>query len=94
MYKLLQYVQENSNGAISLLKSSNPKEFMTYQWKLALPRIVFDPVLVLFEIEYPEILKNQILSKPLITGLINELFKLIKKWIVNWLRVLRTKQIY
>lgn len=79
MYKLLQYVQENSNGAISLLKSSNPKEFMTYQWKLALPRIVFDPVLILFEIEYPDLLKNQILSKPLITGLINELFKLIKK---------------
>ncbi|KAG5421233.1 hypothetical protein I9W82_000323 [Candida metapsilosis] len=79
MYNLLQYVQENSNGAITLLKSSNPKEFMTYQWKLALPRIVFDPVMILFEIEYPELLKSQILSKPLITGLINELFKLIKK---------------
>ena len=79
VYKLLQSISENSNGSISLLKSGNIKEFMTYQWKLALPRIVFSPMMVLFEIEFPELLQNQILTKPLITGLINELFKLIKK---------------
>ncbi|KAI5963668.1 uncharacterized protein KGF55_002548 [Candida pseudojiufengensis] len=78
-YKVLQNVQDKSNNAITLLKSSNPKEFMTYQWKLALPRIVLNPIMILFELEFPELLKNQILSKPLVTGLINELFKLIKK---------------
>ncbi|CAK9436185.1 uncharacterized protein LODBEIA_P07430 [Lodderomyces beijingensis] len=78
-YKLLQTVQEQSSGSISLLKSVDNKEFMTYQWKLALPRIIFNPLMILFEIEFPELLKDQILSKPLITGLLNELFKLVKK---------------
>ncbi|RLV93422.1 Styryl dye vacuolar localization protein 3 [Spathaspora sp. JA1] len=80
IYKLLQTIQEDSkNGDISLLKSLTPNEFMTYQWKLALPRIIFSPLMIIFEIEFPQDLANQILSKPLITGLINELFKLIKK---------------
>ncbi|CAI5757123.1 unnamed protein product [Candida verbasci] len=78
--KMLNTIQENSYSSISLLKSiNNPKEFMTYQWKLALPRIVFNPLLILFEIEFPENLQSQILTKPLITGLIGEIFKLIKK---------------
>lgn len=79
VYKLLQQVQEQSHSSITLLKSLNPKEFMTYQWKLALPRVIFNPVLTLFEIPFPEELSKHVLSKPLITGLINELFKLIKK---------------
>ncbi|EGW32428.1 uncharacterized protein SPAPADRAFT_67043 [Spathaspora passalidarum NRRL Y-27907] len=79
IYKLLQTIQEDSNNHISLLKSLTPTEFMTYQWKLALPRIIFSPLMVIFETEFPQDLQTQILSKPLITGLINELFKLIKK---------------
>ncbi|KAG7663973.1 uncharacterized protein J8A68_002474 [[Candida] subhashii] len=79
VYKLLQDAQEDSKSSISLLKSLTPKEFMTYQWKLALPRIIFNPLMIIFESEFPEDLSNQILCKPLITGLINELLKLIKK---------------
>lgn len=79
VYKLLQTVQEESHGSITLLKSLNPTEFTTYQWKLALPRVIFSPIMTLFELEFPEALEKHILSKPLITGLINELFKLIKK---------------
>lgn len=79
VYKLMQLVQQDSSNSISLLKSIVPKEFMTYQWKLALPRIVFNPLSVIFEAEVPANLSNQILCKPLITGMINEIFKIIKK---------------
>lgn len=78
-YKLFQLAQEDSSGALSLLKSTNPNEFMTYQWKLALPRIVFSPLSIMFESEFPQGLSGQILCKPLITGIINECFKIIKK---------------
>lgn len=78
-YKLFQLAQEDSNGALALLKSTNPTEFMTYQWKLALPRIVFSPLSIIFEAEFPQTLANQILCKPLISGIINECFKIIKK---------------
>lgn len=78
-YKLLQLVQEDLRDHITLLKSTVPKEFMTYQWKLALPRIVFNPLLIIFEETFPANLSSQILSKPLITGIINEIFKIVKK---------------
>lgn len=64
---------------INFLTSLNIKEFLTYQWKLALPRIVFAPLSIIFECEYPQNLQSQILCKPLITGIIQELFKVIKK---------------
>lgn len=79
IYKLLQLIQQDSKGEISLLKSTVPKEFTTYQWKLALPRIVFNPLSIIFESEFPEQLADQILCKPLITGTINEIFKIIKR---------------
>ncbi|KAA8903703.1 hypothetical protein DIURU_002214 [Diutina rugosa] len=63
----------------AFLTSFQPKEFMTYQWKLALPRIVFNPLSVIFEVPFPSELSQQILCKPLISGIINELFKIIKK---------------
>lgn len=78
-YKSLQTVQEHLHGHISLLKSTNCREFMTYQWKLALPRLVLNPLSVVFEEPYPENLEKQILAKPLISGLVNEVFKIIKK---------------
>ncbi|ODV77927.1 uncharacterized protein CANTADRAFT_23044 [Suhomyces tanzawaensis NRRL Y-17324] len=79
MFQMLQSVLEDSQGAISLLRSVNPKEFMTYQWKLALPRIAFWSLSIIFESEFPEKLATQILCKPLISGIINECFKIIKK---------------
>ncbi|QRG39002.1 hypothetical protein FDK38_003424 [Candidozyma auris] len=78
-FKMWQLAQEDSKGAISLLKSTNPREFMTYQWKQALPRLVLNPLSVIFEEPYPQDLSRQILAKPLITGLVNEVFKIIKK---------------
>lgn len=78
-YKMLQLVQEGLSGHISLLKLTNAREFMTYQWKLALPRIVLNPISVIFEEPYPQNLEKQILARPLITGLLNEVFKVIKK---------------
>ncbi|CAN3363732.1 styryl dye vacuolar localization protein 3 [Diutina catenulata] len=67
------------DGGSQLLTSFTPKEFMTYQWKLALPRVVFNPLMVIFEVSSPAELAEQILCKPLISGTINELFKIIKK---------------
>lgn len=78
-YKVLQMVQEDLKGHISLLKLTNSREFMTYQWKLALPRVVLNSVSVIFEEPSPLKLEKQILAKPLITGLVNEVFKVIKK---------------
>lgn len=78
-YKALQAMQESLEGSLGLLKSINAREFMTYQWKLALPRIVLNPLSVMFEEAYPANLEKQILVKPLISGLIHELFKIIKK---------------
>lgn len=78
-YKALQTMQEHLKGSIGLLKSINAREFVTYQWKLALPRIVLNPLSVVFEEAYPANLEKQILVKPLISGLIHELFKIIKK---------------
>lgn len=78
-YKALQTMQEKLEGSLGLLKSINAREFMTYQWKLALPRVVLNPLSVMFEEAYPANLEKQILVKPLISGLVHELFKIIKK---------------
>jgi ketopantoate reductase len=69
----------SSTKEINFLASLNPKEFTTYQWKLALPRLVFLPLSVVFEADFPEQLGSQILCKPLITGLVSEVFKIIKR---------------
>ncbi|GMM33695.1 Svl3 protein [Saccharomycopsis crataegensis] len=62
-----------------LFKPSTTSEFLNYQWKLALPRIIFNPLLVLFELPYPVEISKEILAKPLISGLLNELSDLISK---------------
>lgn len=53
-------------------------EFLTEQWKLAIPQICFDPLLILFEESKPETLQNQILAKPLLSGLVTELITVAK----------------
>ncbi|RKP29894.1 hypothetical protein METBISCDRAFT_23790 [Metschnikowia bicuspidata] len=78
-YRALQTMQDKLEGSLGLLKSINAREFMTYQWKLALPRVVLNPLSVVFEQPYPANLEKQILVKPLISGLVLELFKIIKK---------------
>lgn len=56
----------------------SPMEFLREQWKMAIPRICFDPLLVLFEEFKPEQLHEQILAKPLISGLVTEIITLTR----------------
>ncbi|SCU88283.1 LAFA_0E11760g1_1 [Lachancea sp. 'fantastica'] len=53
-------------------------EFLSQQWKLALPRICFDPLYILLENSRPEELNEQILAKPLISGLVTEIITVTK----------------
>lgn len=76
---LFKRVQKDSQNGINLLVANLVKEFMTYQWKLALPRIIFNPLSIIFETDFPLKLSEQILCKPLVSGLIAEIFKIIKK---------------
>lgn len=56
----------------------SPLDFLTQQWKLAIPRVCFDPLLVLFEEFVPKRLHQQILAKPLISGLVTEIITLTR----------------
>ncbi|SCU85139.1 LADA_0D05908g1_1 [Lachancea dasiensis] len=53
-------------------------EFLSQQWKLALPRICFDPLFILLENSQPAHLNEQILAKPLISGLVTEIITVTK----------------
>lgn len=79
LYQMLKLAQQDLKGQMLLLKLTAPKEFITYQWKLALPRIVLNALLVVFEEPFPALLARQILAKPLVTGLVIEVCKIIKK---------------
>ena len=59
--------------------SLNPHGFALKQWEIATPMIIFDSLLILFGIENPKDLNEQILTKPLISGLLLELQKIILK---------------
>jgi len=60
------------------LCNENPSRFLTIQWNIALPMICFDPLLILLEETDPQHLKDQILAKPLISGLVSEVLKITK----------------
>lgn len=53
-------------------------DFLSQQWKLALPRICFDPLFILLENTRPSELNEQILAKPLISGLVTEIITVTK----------------
>lgn len=53
-------------------------EFLSQQWKLAISRICFDPLLIMFEQENPSNLDQQIIAKPLISGLVTEIITVAK----------------
>ncbi|CUS24407.1 LAQU0S16e01002g1_1 [Lachancea quebecensis] len=53
-------------------------DFLSQQWKLALPRVCFDPLLILLENSKPQELNDQILAKPLISGLVTEIITVTK----------------
>jgi hypothetical protein len=67
---------ENSN--IDVYKLNTPLEFLSYQWKFALPKITVEPLSIIFEKPFPNDLQKQILAKPLISGLIFEIITVIK----------------
>ncbi|SMN22816.1 similar to Saccharomyces cerevisiae YDR251W PAM1 Essential protein of unknown function [Maudiozyma saulgeensis] len=60
------------------LCNENPSRFLTTQWNIALPIICFDPLLILLEETDPQHLKDQILAKPLISGLVSEVLRITK----------------
>ena len=60
------------------LCNDNPSRFLTVQWNIAIPIICFDPLLILLEETEPQHLKDQILAKPLISGLVSEVIKITK----------------
>ncbi|SCW03537.1 LAFE_0G12662g1_1 [Lachancea fermentati] len=53
-------------------------DFLSQQWKLALPKVCFDPLLILLEDPEPSQLHEQILAKPLISGLVTEIITVTK----------------
>lgn len=54
------------------LCNKSPVDFLSKQWSIAMPRICFDPLLIMLEETNPAELNNQIIAKPLISGLVTE----------------------
>ena len=52
--------------------------FLSQEWTFAIPRICFDPLLILLDEQSPSELPRQILAKPLISGLVTELITVAK----------------
>lgn len=65
-------------SGLDVYKLNTPLEFLSYQWKFALPKITVEPLSILFEQPFPSDLSDQILAKPLISGLVNEIISIIK----------------
>ncbi|KAG7696507.1 hypothetical protein KL951_002963 [Ogataea haglerorum] len=77
--KLINEISDLFESAgIDVYKLSTPVEFLSYQWKFALPKITIEPLSILFEKPFPDQLQEQILAKPLISGLIKEIISVIK----------------
>ncbi|CCK67917.1 Svl3p KNAG_0A02280 [Huiozyma naganishii CBS 8797] len=58
------------------LCSYHPIEYLSKQWEVAIPRLCFDPLLIILEETHPAGLDQQILAKPLISGLVAEALKI------------------
>lgn len=56
----------------------SPLDFLSHQWNMAIPKICLDPLLIIFEENDPSKLSNQILAKPLISGIITEIITVAK----------------
>lgn len=66
------------SSGVDVYKLGTPLEFLSYQWKFALPKIAIEPLSIIFEKPFPAQLQEQILAKPLISGLILEVITIIK----------------
>ncbi|KAL3230545.1 Protein PAM1 [Nakaseomyces bracarensis] len=54
------------------LCNTTPVDFLSKQWAVAMPKVCFDPLLIMLEETNPAELNNQIIAKPLISGLVTE----------------------
>ncbi|EDO14389.1 hypothetical protein Kpol_193p3 [Vanderwaltozyma polyspora DSM 70294] len=60
------------------LCNCSENNFLSKQWTFAIPRICFDSLLIILGEKNPIELQNQILAKPLISGLVTELITVTK----------------
>ena len=58
------------------LCGGSPYRFLAEQWALAIPAICFDPLLIMLEETQPSRLREQILAKPLVAGLVAEVLRI------------------
>lgn len=56
------------------------QQYQTSQWSFAIPKICLEPLLIILEELNPTNLSSHILSKPLITGLINEVITIASRF--------------
>ena len=85
---------KNLNSLESLLKDTFPEDtisnchksysdFLSTQWNLAMFKICLDPLLIIFEETDSKKLVEQVLAKPLISGIITELITISKNMSVK-----------
>lgn len=60
------------------LCNGSQAEFLSTMWTTAIPKICFDPLLILLEETDPQQLSHQVLAKPLISGLVTEVITILK----------------
>lgn len=60
------------------LCNSSQTDFLSTMWTVAIPKICFDPLLILLEETDPQQLNQQVLAKPLISGLVTEVITILK----------------
>ncbi|GAV55024.1 hypothetical protein ZYGR_0AS03470 [Zygosaccharomyces rouxii] len=60
------------------LCNGSQAEFLSTMWTTAIPKICFDPLLILLEETDPQQLNHQVLAKPLISGLVTEVITILK----------------
>ena len=56
----------------------SPAEFQAALWGLAMPRVCLDPLLLLFQQPQPQAMLDEVLAKPLISGIITEMVTVSK----------------
>lgn len=55
-----------------------PKKFISEQWSMAIPNICLNPLMILFQESNIDAFLNEILAKPLISGLVTEILTVAK----------------
>ena len=66
----------NQNDIITC--NMEPKKFISEQWSMAIPNICLNPLMILFQESNIDKFLNEILAKPLISGLVTEILTVAK----------------